>query len=93
VTPRISGLASAAALATPVCPARVSTASAITAQIFVTNCEKAGVPHEAMEGRITTHQFRATMVTKLATAKKPMTDFELSARAGHRDLRRCHSAP
>ncbi len=46
-------------------------------------CEKAGVPIEDAQGRLTSHRARATIATQLYNAKDPMTLFELQAWLGH----------
>jgi integrase len=49
-------------------------------------CRKAGVPTEDARGNITSHRARSTIATRLASAKEPMTMFELKAWLGHRSI-------
>lgn len=46
-------------------------------------CDKAGIPHSDVRGRITSHRARATIASQLYNAKEPMTLFELQAWLGH----------
>ena len=56
----------------------------INATIIPMLCRKAGVSHNDVRGRITSHRARATIASQLYNAKEPMTLFELQAWLGHR---------
>lgn len=49
-------------------------------------CKKAGVPTQDARGNITSHRARSTIATQLASAKDPMTIFELKEWLGHKDI-------
>jgi integrase len=47
-------------------------------------CTKAGVPHEDVRGRITSHRARSTIASQLFNAREPMSLFEVQAWLGHK---------
>jgi integrase len=49
-------------------------------------CKKAGVFTKDTTGNITSHRARSTIATQLATAKEPMTLFELKEWLGHKNV-------
>lgn len=47
-------------------------------------CQKAGVPHADVRGKITSHRARSTIASQLFNAREPMSLFELQEWLGHK---------